>query len=135
MFGVRIAGVLGAAAMLVGLGLGVANTTPRQAHAAEPTAVVATEQPVAPESVDAASSCFVTPKPQVRAVIVRSEPRVTSASLGQINQGRRAAAACTARQGGWYSASGCTRSNWWVHVTWHSRNGWVALGCVRWYRL
>lgn len=132
MFGTKVASVVGAATMLAGLGLGLTTTSTQSAQAAESASTVTT-QPITTDA-SVAASCFVTPKPRVGAVFIRSAPRETSRRVAQVNHGQQAAAACVPRQGGWYKAAGCTSGNWWVHATRQGHSGWVALGCVRWYR-
>ncbi|MFK3979936.1 hypothetical protein ACI2K4_06075 [Micromonospora sp. NPDC050397] len=91
--------------------------------------------PVAVARADTSpNACYVTPRSGVGAVKIRKAKSVTSTPLGQINKGQRGTASCTASEGGSYSVSGCRKSNYWIRATYRGATGWVAWGCVDWYR-
>ncbi len=132
MFMSKAAQLMAAAALMAGLGMSALAAMPGTASAS-PTPAVAEVQATSSNQAST-TACYVVPKGSVRAVTVRSAPRTSSSALGQINRGQSANAVCNATYGGAYSSAGCTPGHWWVRVTWKGRTGYVALGCVAWYR-
>ena len=104
------------------------------------TAAAAGTESTAPARVTASDTrdvaalpCWVTPKAGTGATNIRRSPTTASERVGIIQEGQGADAVCNATYGGSYTACGGT-SGWWVQVEWYGVWGYVALGCVVWYR-